>query len=203
MSRSSRISDSPVSGGEPAAGARQLGHASTVPPGGERGADGTLRPGRGQRPAAFPLRLLPAPRRPRHPQQHPPFPPSGGHLVRDRHPDTLLLWAVFSKLDGLTRFPAPLLPTPISSASQNRSHNSLVFREVFRRVLERRSCPARPLRLPSHNRPILKLTPASSQVRPCCSSTVCSSDPETFRILRRSSSQAYWSGAVSRSAGSS
>ncbi len=51
----------------------------------------SLRAGRGQCPAAFPPGLLQAPRRPRHPQQHPPFPPPGGHPVRDRHADTLPL----------------------------------------------------------------------------------------------------------------
>ena len=35
-----------------------------------------------------------------------------GHPVRDRHADTLPLPTVFSKLDGLTRFLAPLLPEP-------------------------------------------------------------------------------------------
>jgi hypothetical protein len=44
--------------------------------------------------------------------QHPPFPQPGGHSVRDRHADTLLLSTVFSKLDGLTRSLAPLLPAP-------------------------------------------------------------------------------------------
>jgi len=48
---------------------------------------------------------------PRHPLQHPPFPPPGGHPVRDRHADTLSLLAVFSKLDGQRRFVAQLLPT--------------------------------------------------------------------------------------------
>jgi hypothetical protein len=33
--------------------------------------------------------LLQAPRRPGYPLQHPPFPPPGGHPVRDRHDDTL------------------------------------------------------------------------------------------------------------------
>jgi hypothetical protein len=48
---------------------------------------------------------------------------------------------VFSKLDGLTRFPAPLLPAPPCPSVSKPSHNFSCPREVFRRILERRNCP--------------------------------------------------------------
>ena len=76
---------------------------------GEPGADDTPGPGRGQRPAAFPLGLLPAPRRPPHPRQHPPFPPAGGHPVRDRHAGTLPRRRCPANRTALTRVPSAVV----------------------------------------------------------------------------------------------
>ncbi len=58
---------------------------------------------------------------PRHPPQYPPFLPPSGHPVRDRHADTLPLPVVFSKLNGLTPFLAPLLPVPLLGGRKTRT----------------------------------------------------------------------------------
>ncbi len=97
-------------------GGRDLVHPRRRQPRrGRQGADrDPLRAGRGQRPAAFPLRLLQAPRRP----------DTRASTRRSRRQAAIRslivtltpcpCQAVFSKLDGLTRFLAPLLPAPRS-----------------------------------------------------------------------------------------
>jgi len=82
-----------------------------------------LGPRGAQRPPTLGLGLLQSPGRPRHPRQHPTFPPTRLHMLPDllAQPRARTLPRLFSKLNDLAVLVAPLLPAPLPRQPRGRS----------------------------------------------------------------------------------